>query len=112
MANIVTPRFFEQQLKRLSKKFPSLKNEFRGLIESIQANPTQGVFIGRNCYKIRLSIASKGRGKSGGGRVITCFQVVEDTVYLLAIYDKSEQEYISDDALDKILKALGLEENP
>ncbi len=49
---------FDKQLKGLSKKYPSLKEEFLSLIESLEENPIQGVDIGNNCFKIRLSIAS------------------------------------------------------
>jgi hypothetical protein len=59
-----------------------------------------------NCYKIRLSIASKGKGKSGGARVIAYLQISETTVYLLTIYDKSEQENISAKALEELLKFI------
>ena len=60
--------------------------------------------MGNNCFKIRLSIASKGKGKSGGGRIITFVKVLETTVYLLTIYDKSEQENINDKDLEELLK--------
>jgi hypothetical protein len=81
-------------LKPLAKKFRSLEKEIPILVESLKLQPMQGVFIGKNCCKIRLAIASKGRGKSGGGRAITYFQVLDDVVYLLAICDKSEQKTI------------------
>lgn len=71
------------------------------------SNPVQGIFIGRNCYKIRLSIASKGKGKSGGARVITYVHIKGEIVYLLTIYDKSETEDISDKELEKILEEIG-----
>jgi hypothetical protein len=48
-----------------------------------------------DCYKIRLLIKSKGKGKSGGGRLITCVRFYKSTVFLLAVYDKSEFESIS-----------------
>lgn len=63
--------FFEKQLKRLSKKYPSLKEEFLQLIESLEENPVQGTSLGKDCYKIRLAISSKRKGKSGGARQIT-----------------------------------------
>jgi mRNA-degrading endonuclease RelE of RelBE toxin-antitoxin system len=69
--NIFPTRRFEKELKRLAKKFPSLKNEFAELIAKITANPEAGTSIGNNCYKIRMAIGSKGKGKSGGARVIT-----------------------------------------
>lgn len=63
---------FQRQAKRLIKKFPSLKNEILDLIESLKTEPLQGTPLGDSCFKIRLSIASKNKGKSGGARVITC----------------------------------------
>lgn len=95
---------FDRQLKRLSKKYPSLKEEYFELIESLEANPEQGTNLGNNCYKIRLSIASKGKGKSGGARVITNFVITDATVYLLSIYDKSEKENLTNKELDELLK--------
>ena len=78
----VIPRF-EKNLKKLARKYPSLKTEYAGLVESLKINPKQGTSLGNNCYKVRLAIASKGKGKSGGARVITNFVISNDTVYLL-----------------------------
>ena len=97
---------FEKEIKRLIKKFPSLKNEYASLIELLKEQPFQGAPIGNDCYKIRLAVSSKGRGQSGGARVITNVYVSKNTVYLLSIYDKSEQENISDKDLEKLLKAI------
>lgn len=65
--------------------------------------------MGKNCYKIRMSVASKGKGKSGGARIITHVRVLETTVYLLSIYDKSEQESIADKEILSILDDLSKE---
>jgi hypothetical protein len=62
-----------------------------------------GTPIGKNCFKIRLAIKSKGQGKSGGARVITCVLAVKETVVLLSIYDKAEKEDISDLVLQQLL---------
>lgn len=70
---------FDRQLKRLSKKYPSLKEEFLELVDSLEENPEQGTALGKNCYKIRLAIASKGKGKSGGARLITNFVIATST---------------------------------
>ena len=69
-------------------------------------DPFQGTPIGHSCYKVRLSIASKGKGKSGGARIITYVYVEGKTVYLLSIFDKSEKENISDKELLKLLKEI------
>ena len=97
---------FDRQLKRLSKKYPSLKQAFFELIESLEKNPEQGTNLGNNCYKIRVSIESKGKGKSGGARVITNIVIAEKTVYLLSIYDKSDKENLTDKELKELLKFI------
>lgn len=94
---------FDRQLKRLVKKYPSLKTEFVGLINELESDARIGTPIGNHCFKIRIAIASKGKGKSGGARVITYLRVVENAVYLLSIYDKSEQPDISDADLKAFL---------
>jgi mRNA-degrading endonuclease RelE of RelBE toxin-antitoxin system len=104
--NVLTIPPFERQLKRLAKKFPSLKMEYANLIESLEENPVQGVAMANSCYKIRVAIKSKGKGKSGGARVVTNVQVVENNVFLLAIYDKSEQDDISDNELGHLLSFI------
>jgi mRNA-degrading endonuclease RelE of RelBE toxin-antitoxin system len=102
---IATPKF-KRELKRLVKKFQSLKNEFGLLIDELIQNPTTGTSIGNDCYKIRLAIASKGKGKSGGARVITYVLVRNQIVYLLDIYDKSEQANITDKELLLLIKEI------
>jgi len=94
---------FDRQMKRLSKKFPSLKAEYSALIKELEENPEKGIPMCNNCFKIRLAIASKGRGKSGGARIITHFYIENETIFLLAIYDKSEQADISDRELKELL---------
>jgi mRNA-degrading endonuclease RelE of RelBE toxin-antitoxin system len=59
---------FEKQAKRLIKKYASLKKELLKLVQDLKENPVQGTSIGKNCFKIRIAIASKGKGKSGGSR--------------------------------------------
>lgn len=95
---------FEKELKRLAKKYHSLKKEYIELVQSLKEHPDQGTPLGNDCYKIRLAIASKRKGKSGGARVITYIQVLQTSVYLLTIFDKSEQENISDKELEAVLK--------
>jgi len=96
------PRF-DRELKRLAKKYPSLKNEYEVLVENLEKNPEIGTPLGDNLYKIRLAIASKGKGKSGGARVITYLKTEEGNVYLLSIYDKGERTSISDKEIKDIL---------
>lgn len=100
-----TPEF-EKQFKRLSKKHKSLPKDLAVLIKQLEENPTIGTSLGNNCYKVRLAISSKGKGKSGGTRVITCVIVADKEIYLADIYDKSEQENISDKRLKELAEQI------
>ncbi len=100
---------FERELKRLAKKYVSLKTEYIELVQSLKEEPNQGIPLGNDCFKIRLAIASKGKGKSGGARVITYVQVSLTTVYLLTIFDKSEKEIIPDKELQSLLLQIPAE---
>lgn len=97
---------FEKQTKRLFKKYNSLKEEILELVHTLKIDPFQGTDLGKGCYKIRISIASKRKGKSGGARIITHIRIEETVVYLLAIYDKSESDSISDQEIKDLLEHL------
>lgn len=97
---------FRKEAKNLIKKYPSLKNELAKLGSQLSHDPTFGTSLGNNCYKIRLAMASKGKGKSSGARVITHFYAAEHTIFLLSIYDKSDQENIADSQLKVPLELI------
>ncbi len=97
---------FEKQLKQLSKKYKSLANDLLQLVEELEQEPFIGKSIGGNCFKIRLAIKSKGKGKSGGARVITYVLVTEKEIYLLMIYDKSELSSVSDKEVKEAVKRI------
>jgi len=95
---------FEKSLKRLNKKYPSLKTDYLDFLKELESNPTMGDEIFPNCRKVRIAIKSKGKGKRGGARVIFYFEIVEDTIILLFIYDKSEIENVQDVFIEYILQ--------
>jgi hypothetical protein len=76
------------------------------LIESLQTDPKQGEPLGKDCYKIRLAILSKGKGKSWGARIITHLYILRKTVYLLSVYDKSEQQNIPPSVIDSLIRQI------
>jgi mRNA-degrading endonuclease RelE of RelBE toxin-antitoxin system len=106
--NVYTTDFFDKELKKLSKKYPSVKNEYKALVDSLKKEPKQGQPLGKDCYKIRMAITSKGKGKSGSSCVIFCVKIVAGSVFLLSIYDKGDKESISDKELDNLLRLAGL----
>ena len=95
---------FEKSLKRLSKKYPSLKADYLAFLNELEKNPMIGNEIFPNCRKARVAIKSKGKGKSGGGRIIFYFEIGENDIILLLIYDKSEMENVQTAFIEQILQ--------
>ncbi|MEM8529170.1 MAG: hypothetical protein AAGG68_31350 [Bacteroidota bacterium] len=110
--NLIITNEFERKAKKLAKKYRSLKSDLAVLFNALKENPYQGDQIKTDVYKIRLAIKSKGKGKSGGGRVITYLetQLIENEqsidVYLITIYDKSDSENISNQYIDQIIEEI------
>jgi hypothetical protein len=104
--DVIATEPFERKLKRLAKKYKSLASDLASVIDELIENPTLGTPIGKDCYKLRIAIASKGKGKSGGARMITYVRIVKQTVFLMDIYDKSEQANISDKELLMLIDIL------
>ncbi len=99
---------FKKFLKKLSKKYPSLKADLQGLIDILKEKPDSGIHLGHGIYKIRLAITSKRKGKSGGARVITFLVTQDQEVYLVYIYDKSQLDNITKEQILELLKKAGL----
>jgi len=97
---------FNNEVKHLIKKYPSLKEDILMLIMSLKENPTQGVSLGNNIYKVRLSITSKGKGKSGGARVMTLVKIEENRIALFFIYDKGDRDSLSKTEIKELIKNL------
>lgn len=107
---VTTPRF-TRELKRLCKRYASMRKDMDEFETSITENPLQGTDLGNGLRKVRLRIASKGKGKSGGGRVITLTTYLNEDdgeLYLLFIYDKSERASVSKAELNQLLAELEL----
>ncbi len=97
---------FDRAFKKLAKKYPSLKLDIKRLVEGLKINPKEGKTLGNNCYKVRMAIGSKGKGKSGGARIITHLKIIDQKVFLLSIYDKSEVETIAEKELKGLLEQI------
>lgn len=95
------PRF-EKDVKKLKKKFPKIKNDLVKFIDELSSNPELGINLGENIFKVRIPNSSIPAGKSGGFRVITYYKT-DDTLYLVTIYSKTEQDNILTDKLRQIV---------
>lgn len=106
----LTPDFL-RSLKKLAKKHRSLKEDFKTFGESLESNPFQGTEVAPGIRKIRMAITSKGRGKSGGARVITYTIVATEEsgkVFLLDIYDKADSSTVDVSIIQQQIKSLEL----
>lgn len=106
--SIILTDQFKKEAKKLVKKYRTLKTELQALGDELSENPTAGTPLGNDVYKLRLAIASKGKGKSGGARIITCVKVVNEVVYLVSIYDKSQLENLTKEQITELLNKAGL----
>ncbi len=107
--DIKTIRTFDKRIKRLAKKYKSIKNDFIGFLEELRENPFIGADLGNGVRKVRMAISDKGKGKSGGARIITYVLKTDESsgeVTLLTIYDKNEQESISAKDISELLAEL------
>ena len=95
---------FKKEAKKLIKKYASLRAEIAELGKELTENPALGIPLGSDVYKIRLAIASKNKGKSGGARVISFVKIIDQTIFLLSIYDKGNKDSISDKEIEELLK--------
>ena len=100
---------FKRQFRRLSKKYRSLIEDLEDFQEELIKNPLQGIDLGRGVRKIRMAIGSKGKGKSGGARVLTLTVLVSEDadVTLLTIYDKDEIDNVSDEYIRWLVSEAG-----
>jgi mRNA-degrading endonuclease RelE of RelBE toxin-antitoxin system len=106
--NVNVTKNFSSEAKSLFKKYNSAKNDVRALISELENNPKLGISVGKGFFKIRLAIKSKGKGKSGGVRVITYYYKENESVYLISIYDKSEFDSVNMERIIKIFSNEGL----
>lgn len=108
---IETSKSFKQELKRFCKHYTSFLSDYEKLLNELTANPNLGTDLGGGIRKIRMQIKSKGKGKSGGARVISVniyATATETGVNLLYIYDKSERSTISAREIEGLLIKNGL----
>jgi len=108
---IQTTETFERNIKQLRKKYHSIDDDYEQFLNELLDNPTLGDDLGGNTRKVRMAIASKGKGKRGGARVITCtvlLNIDNTDIYLLTIYDKGKQDSISLKEIENLKRESGL----
>lgn len=106
---IITTEEFKRCVKPLAKRYKSFNQDYQDLLDELEKNPQLGIDLGNGYRKVRMAIRSKGKGKSGGARVITLDTLECDgCLYLLFVYDKSDAESVNLNVLKKIVSEMGL----
>ncbi len=98
---------FKRGAKAPAKKYPSLKQDLANFVIELAEKPYIGIALGNNMYKVRMSISSKGRGKSGGARIITCVVYKREQILLAEIYDKGDYSTVDEQKILRNLEAEG-----
>jgi mRNA-degrading endonuclease RelE of RelBE toxin-antitoxin system len=109
----LTPEY-KRNLKELAKKYRNIRSDTQSVITELQ----KGNFLGDRLsgfgenyfiYKVRVKNSNLQKGKSAGYRLIYCVES-PNSVLLLTIYSKSEQEDISVQAINSILDEFEADE--
>lgn len=109
--NIITSPRFDRELKELRNRYHSLKQDYKDFLESLQKNPLQGISLGKGIRKVRMTIKDKGKGKSGGARVLTYTALLAEEdgkLLLLTIYDKGNKSTMTDKEIKALMKQCRL----
>ncbi len=95
--------------KPLAKKYRSFKKDYENFLDDLEKNPNLGTDLGAGLRKVRMAIESKGKGKSGGARVITFNTFKKNGIlYLVFIYDKSDYDSVDTEIIKEIIREEGL----
>lgn len=103
--NFETVSRFDKEVKKLSKKYNLIKEDLNNFVLDFDTIHKESTSIKNNLYKVRLSNSNKNKGKRAGYRIYYYLKV-NDTVYLLTIYDKSQIESINENTLNQYIEEL------
>ena len=100
--NIDTTDIFKKSFRKLLKKDKKLLDEYEQLLIDLEKNHNLGIELGNGKYKIRLKNNANNKGKSAGYRVVT-YTKIKDTIVLVYIYSKSNEESVSSHKIDEFI---------
>src|SRR2546421_7705099 len=99
-----TPEF-KRNLRQLAKRYRRIKPDVQPLLDELERRQTPGdqvPGVQYVVYKVRVRNSDSGKGKSGGYRIIYQ-QSTDETIVLVTIYSKTEQEDIAANEIRQIL---------
>lgn len=106
---VIATTTFIRSAKAIAKKYRSFNTDYQKLVLQLADNPAMGVDLGGGFRKVRMAITSKGKGKSGGCRVITLSAVEQNgCLYLIYAYDKSDYDNVEMAVIKQLSAEMGL----
>lgn len=90
---------FKRRIKKLSTKYPRIKQDLSNLIDQLEQGTFQGDKLQdypAEVYKVRVGSIDQKKGKRGGFRVVYIFVTIDKTAYLAEIYPKAKQENLTE----------------
>lgn len=94
---------FNKAVKRLKKRFRTIEKDCQTFIDSIATDEDLGIHLGNGVYKVRIPNSDKQSGKSGGYRLISYLKLIDNALYLMYIYDKSDLDNVSENEIDQLI---------
>ena len=97
---------FKNSLRKLAKKYRSIRKDIQPVLEDLQQGKFQGdqiTNIGYAVFKQRVKNSDNQKGKSAGYRVIYYVRTTT-SIILITIYSKSEQADISASEIKRIIE--------
>jgi hypothetical protein len=101
-AVIETPSFLAD-----AKEAGLAEEERKAIVDAIAADPMSGDEIKGSGGARKLRFAGRGRGKSGGYRVITFYSGVEVPVFLLNVFGKGDRADLTKAEVNALRSILG-----
>ena len=96
---------FRKDIKKIGKRYRSVKQDVRSLTAQLKAGETPGDRITGNkypVYKVRVKNSDIKKGQSGGYRVIYYIRTAE-VILLTNIYSKSDRSDISNKEVEDVI---------
>lgn len=100
---------FAKAVKKLQKRFKNIENDCNKFIDTIKTTDNLGTDLGGGVYKVRIANSDKQTGKSSGYRLISYLKLIDNTLYLMYIYDKSDLDTVSEKQIDTLIKKTIIE---
>jgi len=105
---VVEQELYKKAIKKLSKTYRNVDLDVKDFLKSLTTKEDLGIELKSNVFKVRVANSDKNKGKSAGYRLISYFEIIENELHLLYIYDKSKLVNVTEKQVDELItKQIG-----